>query len=164
MSTAKSIEHSTHSCENHLVSYIRIASQEGQEIDREHMNNICLNICMYSCTLYKCIAKSPSVEERLIRCKGPAAQYANQVAPVPLVHVLVQTSTSTIYSITILVQICQLGCTGPLLFQYYQSYSQYQYQYANQVATVPYQYKGCPNLQIMHFYNIFQKAFDPPIG
>ena len=38
MSTAKSIEHSTHSCENHLVSYIRIASQEGQEIDREHMN------------------------------------------------------------------------------------------------------------------------------
>ena len=85
MSTAKSIEHSTHSCENHLVSYIRIASQEGQEIDREHMNNICLNICMYSCTFYKCIAKSPSVEERLIRCKGPAAQYANKVAPVPLV-------------------------------------------------------------------------------
>ena len=114
MSTAKSIEHSTHSCENHLVSYIRIASQEGQEIDREHMNNICLNICMYSCTFYKCIAKSPSVEERLIRCKGPAAQYANQVAPVPLVHVLVQTSTSTIYSITILVQICQLSCTSPI--------------------------------------------------
>ena len=24
--------------------------------------------------------------------------------------------------------------------------------------------EGCPNLQIMHFFNIFQKAFDPPIG
>ena len=146
MSTAKSIEHSTHSCKNHLVSYIRIASMQckvnktcgvkGQEIDRVDINNICLIICIRCCSFYECIAKSPSVEERLIRCKGPAAQYANQVAPVPLVLSTIldqyqyylqyyyigismptrfhrspsSTSISTSPICSIIVLVCQLGC------------------------------------------------------